>query len=64
MTPTYTETLSFMRKAVKSRDTYSGLMYRHAWPTGYQELIFPSVEAAQRFADAKSARVQHPKPQA
>lgn len=44
-----THTLTYLRKAVKAKDGDDGLLYRHEWPTGFQELIFSSEEAAKRW---------------
>jgi hypothetical protein len=42
------EKLIFLRAATKTRDGHDGLLYRHTWATGYQDLILPSKEAADK----------------
>jgi hypothetical protein len=42
------ETLTYIRKATKTNDGHDGLLYRHTWATGFQELIFSSKEAADK----------------
>lgn len=40
------ETLIYQRVAMKAKDGANGFIYLHTWGTGYQQLIFPSHEAA------------------
>lgn len=47
-------TLTYLRPAVASQDGYDGLMYHHDYTSGFQELIFPTPEAAARFADTET----------
>jgi hypothetical protein len=42
-------TLGYLRIAKKATDSYNGLLYRHGWPTGYQDLIFQSESDAIKF---------------
>lgn len=44
--------LHYKRMATKHNDGAKGFMYVHVWPTGYQELIFPSKEAAAKYLAA------------
>jgi hypothetical protein len=43
------ETLTYLRKAYKGKDSYNGLMYVHRWPNGAQPLIFPTKDEAAKF---------------
>lgn len=45
------ETLTCMRTAYKQKDGADGFLYVHAWKTGFQELVFPSHEAAGKLID-------------
>lgn len=42
-------TMIFVRLATEAKDGFKGLLYRHSWGTGYQDIIFPSQEAAHDF---------------
>lgn len=46
-------TLTYLRKAVPAKDGHAGLLYRHRWPTGQQELIFPTEQAADSWLAAQ-----------
>lgn len=41
--------LIFLRLATERKDEFNGLLYRHTWETGFQDIIFPSQEAAANF---------------
>lgn len=41
--------LGFLRRATKQRDSADGLLYRHGWATGFQDLIFQSDADAVKF---------------
>lgn len=41
--------LSFLRVARKATDGHDGYVYRHNFGTGFQDLIFESHEAANRW---------------
>lgn len=43
------QTLTFLRLATKAKDGANGILYRHTWATGFQEIIFPSQRAANLF---------------
>ena len=45
------EKLTYIRKATKGKDGQDGYLYRHSWPTGFQELIFNNKGAADKFRD-------------
>ena len=45
------ETLTFQRMATKQKDGKNGVLYVHAWNTGFQQLVFDDHEAAKRFED-------------
>lgn len=47
--PEVQETLTFLRAAHKAKDGQDGFLCLHAWATGFQELIFPTVQAAIDF---------------
>jgi hypothetical protein len=47
--------IGYLGKAAKSRHGADGLRYRHAWSTGFQDLIFPSHDAAVQFINSVSA---------
>ena len=51
-TATATETLGFVRRATAKRDGGDGFLFIHHWPTGWQELVFPSRADAARFLAA------------
>jgi hypothetical protein len=42
-------TLNFLRKAVKAMDGCDGLVYRHSWGSGFQDLIFDNVKQVNVF---------------
>lgn len=42
--------LIYLGRTTPSRHTPQGLVYRHGFGTGYQDLVFPSVVAAAKFA--------------
>lgn len=42
-------TLTYIRRATKSRDGHEGLLYVHQWPTGFQELVFENEALAAKF---------------
>ncbi len=42
-------TLTFLRKATKAQDGSDGLLYRHCWGTGFQELVFRDEGHATRW---------------
>lgn len=44
-------TLTKIRRALKSRDGYDGILYVHQWPTGFQELVFATETLASQFLD-------------
>lgn len=49
--------VSFIRAAHPSRDIPgTGYVYLHHFGTGHQELVFPTHEAAQTFAEREGAR--------
>lgn len=41
--------LSYLRVAHKQKDGADGVLYHHQWPTGHQDLVFVSKEAAEKF---------------
>jgi hypothetical protein len=43
------ETLTFLRVARKATDSYDGYLYLHHFGTGYQLLVFPTHEAADKM---------------
>lgn len=43
------ENLTYLRVAYKAKDGDNGFLYIHTWPSGYQELVFSSHTAAERF---------------
>jgi len=45
------ETLTFVRMATMKKDGQVGRIYRHAWATGYQDLVFTSAADVQAFID-------------
>lgn len=49
-------TLTYVRRATKSRDAATGLVYRHEWPTGMQELVFANDDDAQRWLRTQNDR--------
>ena len=42
------ETLTFLRNATKKKDGKNGFIFVNSWDTGYQELIFNSMEDAEK----------------
>ncbi len=56
----HTETLNYQGVAVKTIHGYNGVRYIHNWATGYQELVFSSHEAAQKFFGKPANRVGIP----
>lgn len=51
----FARTLTYVRRAIKSKDGADGVLYYHAWGTGNQELVFASHEAAEQWAAHESA---------
>jgi hypothetical protein len=55
-------TVTYRRPARKVNDGYDGFLYLEHFGTGYQELVFSSHEAAQKYAasqvDCKYINVQ------
>mgnify|MGYP000432078952 CR=1 FL=1 len=47
-------TVTYVREAKKRSDGSDGLLFVHRWGTGYQELIFPTRQAAQDFEDREN----------
>ncbi len=47
--PAKTETLSYIGVARKAAHGADGVRYRHAWPTGWQVLIFESHSQAAKW---------------
>ena len=54
------ETLSFVRKCRHSDRPSKGLIFRNFWLTGWDDLVFSSVEAARNWAAARNARFISP----
>lgn len=46
------EQMGFLHKSRNSRQR--GLVYRHSWGKGFQDLVFPSHDAAMRFLHRKA----------
>jgi len=41
--------LIYIRKATVKQDGAEGLLYRHEWPTGWQDLVFSNYRAVEAF---------------
>lgn len=41
--------LRFLRLATRAKDGFDGMLYRHSWGSGYQDIVFPSQRAANAF---------------
>ena len=41
--------LIYLRKATTAQDGADGVLYRHEWATGWQDLVFSSHRAAEAF---------------
>lgn len=52
-------TLNYVRKATKTNHGVKGLVYRHRWETGAQDLVFKTEIAAIAFAASVNAQVTH-----
>ncbi len=50
-------TLSYVCKATKQRHNKKGVLYRHVWATGFQELVFDSHFAAHQWAKSNNLKV-------
>lgn len=50
------QTLKFLRIATAKKDGYDGFLFLHVWSTGWQELIFSSMEKAQKFIDDENSK--------
>lgn len=51
-------TLGYAGKATTSRDGAHGVVYVHRWPTGAQELVFPTHLAARQWAAGNELQYQ------
>ena len=51
-------TVSFLRKAHAGRDGRDGVLYRHGFGTGYQDLVFANHGEALKFANSVGAKCQ------
>ena len=45
-------TVTYIRKSQKAVDHPDGFVFLHRWPTGYQELVFQTLEDAAKFCDS------------
>lgn len=45
---------------VSQRSDQVGLVYRHTWETGFQDLVFRTHEGARKFAEANKAPYEGP----
>jgi hypothetical protein len=50
--------VSFLRIARVASDGCAGVLYRHGFRTGYQDLVFVNHDEAQKFASSVGARYQ------
>ena len=41
--------MTFLRIATEAKDGFKGLLYRHSWGSGYQDIIFTTQRAAHDF---------------
>ena len=46
----------YVRAASKYKDGNCGVLYRHYWATGWQELVVPSHELAMRWIMSQTQR--------
>jgi len=52
--------VTYLRRATAAKDVQPGLVYRHMWQTGWQDLIFPTHEAAALFAKRNDCALTAP----
>jgi hypothetical protein len=58
-TATFTPEFNFVCVATVQRHNAKGLLYRHRWATGFDELVVRDEAHAERQAKALGASVQH-----
>jgi hypothetical protein len=59
-TKSFTESLSYVRKADQRTKPSKGFVYINRWKTGAQHLIFASHEDAEKFAANRNAEFTSP----
>lgn len=57
----HTESLSYVRKANARTIPSKGFVFRNIWSSGWQHLVFPTVEAARLWASARNASFTGPR---
>jgi hypothetical protein len=46
------DSMTFVKMGTMNDGKTKGMIFRHGFGTGFQDLVFPNIEQAQRFADA------------